>query len=139
MHDIIGAVAAYLKTDAHVAELIEDRLFIGRIPHAQVEAEDTFRPRKMIVIRQAGGVGKRDLLPIDFQRMDVICYGETMFDADSVRRAVWDVLTRLDRVRSGDVLIHHVNPVSGALSSVDPDIVWPIVVQSYQVLAATEV
>jgi hypothetical protein len=61
-----------------------------------------------------------------------------MLEADRTRRAVWDILTRLDRVRCGGVLIHHVNPVSGALSAVDPDIVWPIIMQSFQVLAATE-
>jgi hypothetical protein len=138
MLDIVGAVAELLKSDPVIGPTVEGRVFVGRIPHDVVEAEDTFRPRKMVVVRHAGGGEKRDSLRLELQRIDVLCYGETMQDADVVRRAVWSRFVTLSREWVSDVLIHYVNPAGGALASSDPDIVWPIIVQSFIVMAATE-
>jgi len=138
--DIVGAVAELLISDPVVGPMVEGRVYVGRIPHDVVAAEDTFRPRKMVVVRHAGGGGeKRDSLKFELQRVDVLCYGETMYEADTVRRAIWSRFVRLSREWIGDVLIHYVNPAGGALASSDPDIVWPIIVQSFVVMAATEV
>lgn len=131
MRDAIGALRNYLAAQPDISALVDTRVFVNRLPRETIEAEDTFHPRKMLVIRQAGGAGKADLLPTDDPTVTALCYGESDLEADSVRRAVWDNLVNLDRVTQDDVLIHHCNPTGGALPLRDPDIVWPAVAQNF--------
>lgn len=138
MKDAIGALRNYLAAQPEIVMLVGTRIFVNRIPRDVIEAQDTFHPEKMLVIRQAGGAGKAELLPTDDPTMAAICYGEDDFQADRVRRAVWDELVHLEHVRQDDVLIYHANPTGGPVPLVDPDIVWPAVAQSFSVKAAVQ-
>jgi hypothetical protein len=121
--------------DADIASLVQTRVYVNRIPKADIEAADTFHPPKMLVLRQAGGFGKRDLLPTDDSTITALCYGESDFEADELRRTVWERFVNLDRETHNDVLIHHINPTGGPIPSVEPDLVWPVIAQSYTVKA----
>ena len=35
----------------------------------------------------------------------------------------------------GDVLIHTINPTGGPIPNVEPDLLWPVIAQSYTVKA----
>lgn len=136
MRDAIGALRDYLAGLPAIAALVETRVFVNRLPRETIEAEeDAFHPRKMLVIRQAGGAAKSDLMVTDDQSITVLCYGETDLEADRVRREVWQTLVTLSRVNQNGVLIHHVNPTGGAVPLVDPDIVWPAVAQNFSMKA----
>lgn len=136
MKDVIGALRNWLAAQTEVSTLVGTRIFVNRVPRGTIEAEDTFHPRKMLVLRQAGGSPKADLLVTDDQTVTVLCYGESDLEADSVRRAVWEKFVNLDRVRQDTVLLYHVNPTGGAVPLVDPDIVWPGVAQNFTCKAA---
>ena len=130
------ALRNWIADQAEVSELVGTRVFVNRIPRATIEAEDTFHPRKMLVLRQAGGAPKADLLVTDDSTITVLCYGESDLEADSVRRAVWEKFVNLSRVRQDTVLLYHVNPAGGAVPLVDPDIVWPGVAQNFSLKAS---
>lgn len=136
MKDVIGALRNWIAAQTEVSALVGTRVFVNRIPRATIEAEDTFHPQKMLVLRQAGGAPKADLLVTDDQSVTVLCYGESDLEADSVRRAVWEKFVNLDRVRQDTVLIYHVNPTGGAVPNVEPDLVWPGVAQNFSLKAA---
>lgn len=136
MKDAIGALRNWLATQSEVSTLVGTRIFVNRVPRETIEAEDTFHPQKILVVRQAGGSPKADLLCTDDQAFTVLCYGESDLEADSVRRAVWEKLVNLSRVRQDTVLLYHSNPTGGAVPLVDPDIVWPGVAQNFTLKAA---
>ena len=136
MKDVMQALRNWIADQAEVSELVGTRVFVNRIPRATIEAEDTFHPRKMLVLRQAGGAPKADLLVTDDSTITVLCYGESDLEADSVRRAVWEKFVNLSRVRQDTVLLYHVNPAGGAVPLVDPDIVWPGVAQNFSLKAS---
>ena len=136
MKDLIGALRNWIAAQSEVSALVGTRVFVNRIPRSTIEAEDTFHPQKMLVLRQAGGAPKADLLVTDDQSVTVLCYGESDLEADSVRRAVWEKFVNLDRVRQDSVLIYHVNPTGGAVPNVEPDLVWPAVAQNFSLKAA---
>jgi len=136
MKDVIGALRNWIAAQSEVSALVGTRVFVNKIPRATIEAEDVFHPAKMLVLRQAGGSPKADLLCTDDQTVTVLCYGESDLEADSVRRAVWEKFVSLDRVRQDTVLFYHINPTGGPVPLVDPDIVWPAVAQNFSLKAA---
>jgi hypothetical protein len=115
--------------------LVEDRVYINEIPEDEIEKADTHHPPKILVIRQGGGGGKADRLVVVDRVIICNCYGETDYEAEQVQLAVEQRFTFLEREIVDDVLIHHINPTGGPLPNVEPDLVWPIVSQSYTVKA----
>lgn len=136
MLDAIGALRNWLAAQPAIAALVGTRIWVNRIPRADIEAADTFHPPKMLVIRQAGGAGKADMLPTDDPSITALCYGETDHEADQVRRAVWDAFRNLDRVLQDGVRLYRINQTGGPIPLVDPDIVWPAVSQNFTLKAA---
>lgn len=139
MNDIYGALRFWLASQTAIADLVSGRVYLNRLPREVIEKQDTFHPQKMIVIQMAGGRGTSDFRDLDRPNINVLCYGEDDLEADKVRRNVWKAFKNLTRVWVNDVLIHHVNPISGVVASRDPDIKWPILSQTFSVLAATEI
>lgn len=135
MLDLMTALRTMVLADSNISALVDTRVYMNRIPKAVIEAADTFHPPKMLVLRQAGGFGKADTLHTDDQTVSALCYGETDYEADSVRRAVWQAFVDLDRATHDEVLIHHINPTGGPIPSVEPDLVWPVIAQSFTVKA----
>jgi hypothetical protein len=121
--------------DSAVFALVEDRIWVNKIPRDEIEAASTFHPPKMLVLRMAGGAGKADLLPVDQPTITTLCYGETDEEADKVRRAVWELFVRSLRVTHDGVLFHDFIPTGGAIPNTEPDLVWPVIAQTYTVLA----
>ena len=136
MKDVMQALLNWILDQAEVSTLVGTRGFVNKIPRATIEAQDTFHPQKILVLRQAGGAPKADLLLTDDSTITVLCYGEDDLEADSVRRAVWKLFVFLDRVLQDTVLIYHINPAGGPVPLVDPDIVWPAVAQNFSLKAS---
>lgn len=135
MRDVMLALRTLVLAETNITDLIEDRIYINKIPRADIEAADNREPPKILVLRMAGGSGKADIMPTFDLTIDALCYGETDFEADKLRRAVTQRFTLLSRETHDDVLIHHINPTGGPIPSVDPDLVWPAVAQSFTILA----
>ena len=135
MRDLMGALRTAVLAESDITDLVGTHVYVNRIPRRVIEDADTFHPPKILVLRQAGGFGNADLLPIEDQSVNALCYGETDQEADKVRRAVHQLFKYLLRETHDDVLIHNINPTGGPIPSVDPDLVWPAVAQSYTVKA----
>ena len=115
--------------------LVQDRVYVNEIPLSIVRAEDTRRPRKMLVLRQAGGGGKADLMPVFNYTIDALAYGEDDLEANKLLLAVTERFITLSRETHNNVLIHHLNTTGGPIPSVEPDLVWPVIAQSFTTLA----
>jgi len=136
MNDVMTALHDWVVSLPSVSALVDTRVYVNRVPRGTIEAADTFHPEKMLVLRQSGGQGKADTLNRDLPAINILCYGESDFEADRVRRAVWSEFVHMDRVRQGDVMLYDINPTGGPIPLVDPDIVWPAVSQSFTLQAA---
>ena len=135
MRDVMIALRTMCLEEDSIFGLVADRIWVNKIPRADVEAADTFHPPKMLVLRMAGGSGKTDLLAIDKPLISTLCYGEDDYQANRVRRAVWEFFVSTARVISEGTLIHDINPTGGAIPNTEPDLVWPVIAQTYTVLA----
>lgn len=130
--DVLADLRSILIADAEVNALVAGRVFVGEIPGAQAAS----MPRKCLVIKDAGGPENNGFLTLHSQRFDAFCYGETPYEANKVRRAVYSSLKSLSRRAQGASLIHSVMVSGGALFQRDPDTDWPIRVQSFLALAS---
>lgn len=133
--DVKAALIEILKADADTAEEVGTRVFGDELPRGQTAS----MPRKCIVIRSAGGViptWAAFTLPLEVQRVDLLCYGETQFAADEVRRAAFGAMRAIQRKLSNGVLVHWAQPAGGAAHGRDgPDSDWPFKWNSYQVMS----
>ncbi len=136
--DINAAVIVILKADADVITEVGPRVFGDELPRN--ETDDM--PRKAIVVAAGGGTSPSyasATVPIEAKRIDVFCYGETLFEAESVRRAVFGAFRAIiSRTVSANVLINSIRPAGGAIAGRDPDGDWPIKWNSWQVEAAED-
>lgn len=132
--DTQAALVAILKADAAVAALVGTRVFGDELPRAETDS----MPRKCIVVQHAGGAGPsftQGTLPLEAPVFNVFCYGETGFQARSVRLAVHGALRGVERRTILDTLIHWVKSAGGAIYGRDPDTDWPVHWSSWQALA----
>jgi hypothetical protein len=135
MQDVMSALINLLAADGDVSDLVSTRIYGGQLPAAQAAQE----PSKAIVLRFSGGAGtpgSADYIQAADQRIDVWCYGETAIEADKVRRAAHDYIKYIQRAKHGTTLIYRAIWVSGPIQMTDPECLWPMVVETYMVLAA---
>ena len=135
MTDPIGALVAYLKVDTAVATLASTRIYGAELPKSEIE--NASNPRAIVVVKQAGG----GMLGLAYQqygdiRADVACYGSTPFNASALYGAVYDALKELRREVYASTLLHWAQSSARGTQGRDPDLDWPVVFSSWQVLAA---
>lgn len=118
-----------------ITDLTGTRIWVNQIPRDTIEAQDVRRIQQMLVLRQAGGAGKADVMPVMNFTFDAVCYGKNYQEANEVCRAVIQRFLTLDRETHDSVLIHHINTTGGPVPSVEPDLVWPVIAQSFTTLA----
>lgn len=135
--DAKAAIIGILKANADVSGLVGTRVYGDELPRSETDNRES-TGRKSVVVASGGGVPPSyttGTLPLEAQRMDVFCYGETLFQAERVRRAVYSAMKGIERVTQDSVLIHWANPAGGAASGRDPDTDWPVKWNSWQVLS----
>lgn len=134
--DVIAGLVAYLKADAGVSGLAGTRVFGLELPGGQAGA----MPRHAVVLQASGGVSLTagSYVEHDTQRVDAFSYGATPFQAERLRRAVFDALKPLRRAVAAGVLIHWVEPAGGWSTLRDPDGHWPVAFQSFQAFFAQD-
>ncbi len=135
MRDLISAVRTLALTTVAITDLVGERLYINEIPREDIEVADTRHPPKMLVLRQGGGGGKIDILPLMDVTVIALCYGPTNFEAERVLRVVAQRFILLEREIHDEVLIHHINSTGGPIPNVESDLVWPVIAQSFTVKA----
>ena len=130
--DITAALVTFLKADAGVLALVGTRVFGVELPGAEASE----MPRKTVVLSPSGGVSLAagSYIPHDTQRVDAFSYGETLIEADKVRRAVFDAFRVRRRGVTGNTLIHWIESAGGWVSQ--RDLKWPRALQSFQIYHA---
>ena len=135
--DAREAIIGILKADGAVAALVGIRVFGDELPRSETDGREG-TGRKAVVVSPGGGSPPSyttATLPLEGARIDVFCYGETLYQAEVVRRTVYGALKGVQRVVQGDVLVHWVRPAGGAASGRDPNTNWPVKWNSWQYLA----
>ena len=132
--DIILGLVTFLLADTPVAALVGTRVFGIELP----DSEAASMPRKAVVLTPSGGATLTGGSYVEHtgQRFDVFSYGETPFESERVRRAVFDALKALQREVKSGVLIHWCEPAGGFANLRDTETDWPINFQSFQAFHA---
>lgn len=122
----------YLKADSDLAALVGARVFGGELDRR----ENPSMPRACVVVQPSGGgfLGLENQVYGD-GRVDVDCYGATAWQAWQVYLAAEAALMSLEREVYASVLLHWAKPSSRGSQGRTPDLDWPIVLSSWQVLA----
>ena len=137
MQDHLKGVIEILEADTPLTDLVSTRIFGAELPRAEVDS----MKRKCVVVKYSGspgGPGSADYTRLFEFRVDVLSYGETPFEADKVRRAVYVVFKELSRKAQSSTLFHRAVHSGGPIQVRDNDTDWPFVFDSFDVLAAEE-
>lgn len=136
MADIVTAITEVLKADAGIAALVGGHVYGGELPPDLAAA----MPRNAIVVQPSGGVAfaPASTAHVEAQRLDLVCYGATPFEAAELRRVANRVMLGTRRRVVAAVLIHWVQWAGGYLTGRDRDGKWPYAFQSYQTLFASD-
>ena len=136
MADLIGALVEALKGDEDTAALAGADVFGAELPRGAVQR----MPVNAIVIQGSGGpsLTAGSDVAADTQRIDLIAYGATPFEADQLRLVAGRALRGIRRRMIAGVLIHDVKSAGGFTSGRDRDGHWPQAFQSFQVFHALE-
>lgn len=144
MADLHEAVMEVLKEPQTIYELVTEnadpsvdtvRVYGVELPKAEIAKK--LMPRKCIVVRQSG-LGGQTGGYARFQKtlVDIICWGETPYEAELLRLEVHRFLKDFRRRMAKGFLLHSFDLVQGPLPLKDPDTDWPYVLCSWRVLAS---
>lgn len=128
-----------MSLDAAVAVLRASNPVIagGRIFGTELpKAEAAQMPRQAVVVRRAGGPEDVSFQQIITDRLDFICFGGTVTDAE---RLSVDVHRRLKFFNGGTFAgrkVHNFTRSSGRAFFRDPDTDWPVSVETWLIRVA---
>ena len=136
MVDIVNAIVDLLKADAGIAALAGEHVYGGELP-PELPA---LMPRSAIVVQPSGGVpfAPASTADVETQRLDLVCYGATPYEAFVNCRLGGRVLRGTKRRVVSGTLIHWVQWAGGYLTGRDRDSGWPYAFQSFQALFASD-
>lgn len=130
MISIMEAVVTYLKANAGVAALVEDRVYKIELPRDEIED----MPQKTVIVRNAGGAIDSGTGPIARPVLSFESTGEKFYQAGLVDEAVFAALKAMHRDVADEKLLHSALPGSptpgrAALTG------WPVVIRTATVIA----
>jgi hypothetical protein len=129
--DPLGELRTLLLADATVSGLVVTRVYGGEIPEKSLDG----MPMATVVLREAGGPGRRGFNLYRNTRVDTLCYAATILDASLLHRAVREVLETMNRPTG---TIFSAEMTSDISTARDPVTQWPVGIASYLVMTATD-
>ena len=132
MTDFLSALRAYLLGQQPVTDLLNADVNAGPTQGVYVlampaEEIDGKTAHKIVVLLASGGpLGKMRHTTTE-ARVDIVCYGETDFEAAKLDRAVSEAVKNLQRQFISNVLLHNATVASGPIQARDPELFWPAV------------
>jgi hypothetical protein len=132
--DALGALLIWLGDDPDIAMLTAGRLYGAELPTSEVGT----MPKKVIIVRWAGGFGVIDVLLLSSWRVDIWCYGATPYEASVLHRFVHSRMKALPGITIAGVKLYPAQESGGPLSVRELDTKWPAVIQSFAVLFADD-
>lgn len=133
--DVVAAIVQLLRQDAEVTALAGQRVYGVRLP----ASESQHMPRGAVVVSRGGGgigLGNRSYVQIENSRIDVRCYGLTDYEAKQLDAAAHAVLKGWRGGPVGDCFLYPARIEIGPVDLLEPEVEWPLVWQSYQVMAS---
>lgn len=136
--DVLDGTVDFMGTplEEHAATLqalVNGRAFAPELPYGEGEN----LPGGCIEFQYSGGAsigqGARSRGRRTTVRVDVKCYGSTLWEAERVHWAVYDVLTLLERTVVADTIIEDAVASGGPIPQRDPDTDWPYVLGVYDI------
>lgn len=120
MTDVMSAMREYLLGIQSVTDLCGRSVYVLSLPSEEID----LGPHKCVVLLSSGGdqISKRT---ISEARVDVVCYGETDFEAAVMERPVSEAMKSLKRQVCYGVLLHNATVSAAPFQSKDADIFWP--------------
>lgn len=131
MIDLLYGVMEVLKADIAITTLTGGKIYGEKMAREEIEN----MPSKMIVIKSAGGFERNQTGTMISRRFDIVCYGETEYEAGVLERAVYDALKLIERTCVAGMLIHSATVSGGPFPYEDPDMGWPAMLRTTSVLA----
>jgi hypothetical protein len=128
--DPISDLVALLREDSAVAALAGENVFGGGLPHDARIA----MPQPAVVVKPAGGPGRRGYNLYRTTRIDTVCYGTTLKQSWDLHLAVRELLEELRRPGA----IFWVTVSSDGANAIDPVEQWPTCFASYLVMSAID-
>lgn len=128
--DPIGDIITLLLADNAVTTLVDTNVFGGGLS----DAARAGMPQPAVVVKPAGGAGRRGFELYRTTRVDTVCYGTTLKQSWDIHLAVREVLEELDRPGS----IFWARIASDGANAIDPVEQWPTCFASYTVMSAVD-
>jgi hypothetical protein len=102
------------------------------------ESMDTVMPIECVVLRASGGPPTygSGTLELNDQRLGIFCYGATPHLAYNLYGAVYNALKNLTPSIHKSTYVHWAKPEVKGTNLRDPNLQWPYVLSSWQVLAS---
>jgi hypothetical protein len=132
--DAIRALITWLGTQPDIASLTAGRIYGGELPTSEVGT----MPKKVILLRWAGGLGISDVILLSNWRVEIWCYGETPYEGDLLNRLVHRRMKSLTSQMIDGVKLYPVQESEGPHNFREPDTKWPATIQSWSSLFADD-
>ncbi len=128
----ISAVIDFLQADAEVLAQVGTKVFAPEVPKTETEA----MPQKCIVLQANGAPADRGRIRLMKIRLEFRAYGATPFDAWGPYLAAYDAFKHMQSNVQGTVLLLDAEMVEGPFDLRDPDLDWPFVMGTVNLMAA---
>lgn len=129
----VAAIRAILLADSDIEAIVVDRVF-DEID----EDEAKLMPRAAIVLQPSGGPSSPGggFQQYGRQRIDVHCYGETLYESYMLSLTVYAVLKHLPRQVAAGALVYAATVQSKSSTARNPLNQWPVTYSSWLVTYA---
>jgi len=119
--DFLSALRSYLLGQKEVTDLCGKSVYVLAIPPEEI----SLGAHKVVVLLASGGRLGAMRRTITEARVDIVCFGETDFDAMQTDMAVAEAVKQMNRYHAGGVLLHNATVASGPYQARDPETFWP--------------
>jgi hypothetical protein len=120
MTDFMSALRVYLLGIKTVTDICGTSIYVLSLPAEEI----ALGAHKCVVLMSSGGeINSRRA--VTEARVDIVCFGETDFEAALMERPVAEAMKQLSRVVCANVLLHNATVAAGPFQAKDPDTFWP--------------
>jgi hypothetical protein len=132
--DALVALRIWLGDDVDIATLTAGRIFGAELPSGEVGT----MPKKVVLVRWAGGFGVSDVVLLSSWRVDIWCYADTPYEASRLHRFVHHRMKSLTGMLVNGIKLYPAQEAGGPVSIREPETKWPAVIQSFAVMFADD-
>ena len=121
MTDFLTALRGFLLANSDVVALVSKSVYVLSLPKDEI----ALGPHKVVVLIAAGGSMGDAKRTVAEARVDLVCFGETDYDAMQLDMVVAEAVKWMNRAYYNGVLLHNATVSGGPIQARDPEILWP--------------